>query len=270
MGSATRRIFLLENEADMRENRLATEVKIARIFLISDLFSWLLSCFFLCFKWTVFLEHVNLTLSTIFNVVGIINHCQYLPNVNKCQILCCCFFVSTQHFSSSLFTLSTIVNLVDNVNNCQIVVVVMFVSISGEQAVVIFVLLLSSYCRYLCIVVIFVLLFSLYLCCSLYLLQVSSLLRACLRADEQITQKNKLELDISTNEEDIGFFFIFKSFILTSPISWTCFFSTLCFSDEFEKCFLPFLFSDELENHLKEARYVLAESERKFEDISRK
>lgn len=35
-------------------------------------------------------------------------------------------------------------------------------------------------------------------------LQVSSLLRACLRADEQITQRNKLELDISTNEEDIG------------------------------------------------------------------
>ena len=26
VGSATRRIFLLENEADMRENRLATEV----------------------------------------------------------------------------------------------------------------------------------------------------------------------------------------------------------------------------------------------------
>ena len=48
------------------------------------------------------------------------------------------------------------------------------------------------------------------------------------------------------------------------------FFSTHCFSDELEKCFLPFLFSDELENHLKEARYVLAESERKFEDISRK
>jgi len=60
--------------------------------------------------------------------------------------------------------------------------------------------------------------------------EVSSLLRACLRADEQITLRNKLELDISTNEEDI----------------------------------------DELENHLKEARYVLAESERKFEDISRK
>ena len=37
-------------------------------------------------------------------------------------------------------------------------------------------------------------------------LQVSSLLRACLRADEQITQRNKLELDISTNEEDIGGF----------------------------------------------------------------
>ena len=35
-------------------------------------------------------------------------------------------------------------------------------------------------------------------------MQVSSLLRACLRADEQITQRNKLELDISTNEEDIG------------------------------------------------------------------
>ena len=34
--------------------------------------------------------------------------------------------------------------------------------------------------------------------------QVSSLLRACLRADEQITLKNKLELDISSNEEDIG------------------------------------------------------------------
>ena len=34
--------------------------------------------------------------------------------------------------------------------------------------------------------------------------QVSSLLRACLRADEQINLKNKLELDISTNEEDIG------------------------------------------------------------------
>ena len=36
--------------------------------------------------------------------------------------------------------------------------------------------------------------------------QVSSLLRACLRADEQINLKNKLELDISTNEEDIGEF----------------------------------------------------------------
>ena len=34
--------------------------------------------------------------------------------------------------------------------------------------------------------------------------QVSSLLRACLRADEQITLRNKLELDISSNEEDIG------------------------------------------------------------------
>ena len=51
----------------------------------------------------------------------------------------------------------------------------------------------------------------------MYLFQVSSLLRACLRADEQISQKNKLELDISTNEEDIGFF-PFKSFILTSRI----------------------------------------------------
>ena len=74
----------------------------------------------------------------------------------------------------------------------------------------------------------------------------SSLLRACLRADEQITLRNKLELDISTNEEDIGAFW-----------KW------ICSSRDGN-------FSDELENHLKEARYVLAESERKFEDISRK
>jgi hypothetical protein len=39
---------------------------------------------------------------------------------------------------------------------------------------------------------------------SLILHQVSGLLRACLRADDQIQQRNKLEIDISTNEEDIG------------------------------------------------------------------
>jgi len=60
--------------------------------------------------------------------------------------------------------------------------------------------------------------------------EVSALLRASLRADEQIKAKNNLEQEISTNEEDI----------------------------------------DELENHLKEARFVLAESERKYEDINRK
>ena len=60
--------------------------------------------------------------------------------------------------------------------------------------------------------------------------EVSALLRASIRADEQIKAKNNLEQDISTNEEDI----------------------------------------DELENHLKEARFVLAESERKYEDINRK
>ncbi|XP_023340117.1 tropomyosin [Eurytemora carolleeae] len=59
---------------------------------------------------------------------------------------------------------------------------------------------------------------------------ISDLLRASIRADEQIKLKNQLELDISTNEEDI----------------------------------------DELENQLKEARFILAESERKYEDISRK
>jgi len=60
--------------------------------------------------------------------------------------------------------------------------------------------------------------------------EVSALLRASIRADEQVKLKNNLEQDISTNEEDI----------------------------------------DELENHLKEARFVLAESERKYEDINRK
>ena len=74
------------------------------------------------------------------------------------------------------------------------------------------------------------------------------MLRACLRADEQITQRNKLELDISTNEEDIG---------SENNVNEKVFFKRQ-------------IFADELENHLKEARYVLAESERKFEDISRK
>ena len=60
--------------------------------------------------------------------------------------------------------------------------------------------------------------------------EVSSLLRASIRADEQMKAKNTLEAAISNNEEDI----------------------------------------DELENHLKEARFVLAESERKYEDINRK
>lgn len=60
--------------------------------------------------------------------------------------------------------------------------------------------------------------------------EVGSLLRASMRADEQIRAKNTLEAAISNNEEDI----------------------------------------DELENHLKEARFVLAESERKYEDINRK
>jgi len=60
--------------------------------------------------------------------------------------------------------------------------------------------------------------------------EVSALLRASIRADEQIRLKNCLEQAISTNEEDI----------------------------------------DELENHLKEAKFVLAESERKYEDINRK
>ena len=57
--------------------------------------------------------------------------------------------------------------------------------------------------------------------------EVSALLRASIRADEQMKAKNLLEIAISSNEEDI----------------------------------------DELENHLKEARFVLAESERKYEDI---
>lgn len=59
---------------------------------------------------------------------------------------------------------------------------------------------------------------------------ISDLLRASLRADEQIKMKNVLEQDISTNEEDI----------------------------------------DGIENQLKEAKVVLAESERKYDDIYRK
>ena len=59
-------------------------------------------------------------------------------NVNNFQIVVVVIFVSGsgEQFSSSLFTLSTIANLVDNVNNCQIVVVFsyhIFVSVSGEQ-----------------------------------------------------------------------------------------------------------------------------------------
>jgi len=59
---------------------------------------------------------------------------------------------------------------------------------------------------------------------------ISELLRASLRADEQIKLRTQLEQGISTNEEDI----------------------------------------DELEKQLKDARLIMAESERKYEDISRK
>jgi len=59
---------------------------------------------------------------------------------------------------------------------------------------------------------------------------ISGLLRASIRADEQIKARTQLLQDISTNEEDI----------------------------------------DELENQLKDAKIVLLESERKYEDISRK
>jgi len=59
---------------------------------------------------------------------------------------------------------------------------------------------------------------------------ISDLLRASLRADEHIKARTKLVQDISSNEEDI----------------------------------------DELENKLKDAKYILQESERKYEDISRK
>merc|ERR1712002_530396 len=59
---------------------------------------------------------------------------------------------------------------------------------------------------------------------------ISGLLRASLRADEQIKARTQLLQDISTNEEDI----------------------------------------DELESTLKEAKTVLLESERKYEDIARK
>ena len=51
-------------------------------------------------------------------------------------------------------------------------------------------------------------------------LQVSSLLRACLRADEQITQRNKLELDISTNEEDIGGFLKQSKILIFLQMNW--------------------------------------------------
>ena len=57
-----------------------------------------------------------------------------------------------------------------------------------------------------------------------------ALIRASTRADEHIAARNTLEMAISNNEEDI----------------------------------------DELENHLKEAKFVLAESERKYDDINRK
>ena len=60
--------------------------------------------------------------------------------------------------------------------------------------------------------------------------EVGALLRASMRADEQIKARNFLESFISNNEEDI----------------------------------------DELENHFKDAKFVLADSERKYEDISRK
>ena len=56
------------------------------------------------------------------------------------------------------------------------------------------------------------------------------MIRASTRADEHIAARNALEMAISSNEEDI----------------------------------------DELENHLKEAKFVLAESERKYDDINRK
>merc|ERR1712241_1054005 len=59
---------------------------------------------------------------------------------------------------------------------------------------------------------------------------ISGLLRASLRADEQIKARTQLLQDISTNEEDI----------------------------------------DELENQLKDAKTILLESERKYEDIARK
>ena len=60
--------------------------------------------------------------------------------------------------------------------------------------------------------------------------EVGALIRASIRADEQVKARNIIEAFIANNEEDI----------------------------------------DELENHLKEAKFVLADSERKYEDISRK
>ena len=59
---------------------------------------------------------------------------------------------------------------------------------------------------------------------------VSGLLRACLRADEQIRASTQLLQDISSNEEDI----------------------------------------DELEKKLKDAKTIMVESEMKYDDISRK
>lgn len=59
---------------------------------------------------------------------------------------------------------------------------------------------------------------------------ISDLLRASIRADEQIKLKNHIELDISTNEEDM----------------------------------------DGIESQLKDAKSILEESERKYDDIYRK
>lgn len=59
---------------------------------------------------------------------------------------------------------------------------------------------------------------------------ISDLLRASIRADEQIKMKNHIELDISTNEEDM----------------------------------------DNIESQLKDAKSILEDSERKYDDIYRK
>ena len=94
-------------------------------------------------KWTVcFVNTVNSQCSRHYQPLSISLEMSTIAKFFAVDI-----FVSSEQFSSSLYTFLTIVSLVDNVNSCQIVVVVIFVSVLGEQPLLLLLSLQSGTSR---------------------------------------------------------------------------------------------------------------------------